>query len=183
MKIHLLDKKDYRRCFIYFDLMTVSCIEKLDDLDMTQDQRAFSEKTSCVGEYPNCATTLYYLFGSIRVKDNIVKNVAKIISGHFTWEAYLIKNEDRIDCSPDTIDLEKYTSAKPRLIVTSMSEFLNDKTEKISVHVCQETRKILLQYSFADNAVDQMFRRISKLMKHDRKFIITNKPLREFITS
>lgn len=183
MKTQFVRGSTIQRCSILFDLSLISSIDNIDDLEITQEQRTFSELHILPKELYGTSTTLYYIFGVIRVSEMIPKTAARVVSArNVDWAKAISSDiEDNINAPAlKDFDLRKYTTATPKGVITSMSNMCKDGVERISIHMEQSTMKAVLQYDYVDGATMSFVKRFQKLDKNNRPYLVTNMKLREY---
>jgi len=175
---------------VTLDLTTFSVSESdiLSGMSLSPQQLAFAHLSSLPAYLEGSATTLYYPFGAIRVRDHILRSVTPLLSGNVPWIGLSLREEDSLTTlSPIVHDLRPLSPIKPlgrAVTLTAQHRPLPTEAlrEIIQVHILPEANRKLLQYRYSANNAYGLVMRLAKLESFAKgnAMIIGNVPLRAF---
>lgn len=165
---------------ILIDLRLYKEPESSDILDLSEDQLDFIKLTYLPKYYKKSSTLLFYRFGTVRVHDDIVPNIAAIFSRGLVAQSSVIDREHLpLSYHTHNDSLEYYKHASPLFVITYLTKLYNTKAEHSFVISDHVNNKKYLRYTYVNNNSYYFLKRIQKLDTHDKNYIITNLTLRE----
>lgn len=155
-----------------------------DILDLSEEQLEFIKMTYLPKKYKGTVTFLFYRFGTVRVQDDIVPNIAGIISRGLSAKTSIVDKEHLpLSFHTHSNDLEKYKHASPLFAVTYMQKLYDSRAEHSFVITDHKNNMKYLRYSYVNNNSYYLLKRIEQLDKHDKHYTITNRTMREIFSN